>query len=705
MSPGDAEPHHCENKMSSIGYALNRFSELTRQHGPRETLLRIGRRAVADTTLYSQQIWWQAVGQQPPSAQKMFGQLDQQWKTIGEFVDFLAQKDAPAYLFAATEKDARVAQWQNLYSEQVETTLAQAETIFSGRIRMLGTTYDFGQGVIDWHLDAGSGQQWPLDFVAKIDRWFWTDQRPGDYKPLWELNRQQYLTTLGKAYWLTGDGKYARLGAEHILSWIQANPCPFGINWYSALEIGVRLIAWGLALHFFRSSSTFRQMAGQALVPSFYQQAHYLRQHLTLEWPGRNNHIIGEAAALAFAGAFFAEFAEAGEWLETGLNIVEAEVTRQTHADGVNREQSPAYHRFVLDFVLLLIVLARRGAIRPLPTLETHAEKMLNYLMYALTPDGRLPRLGDDDDGWAFQLGAGSIHDTSRETLAIGAALYGRSDFKYAARTFGEGAFWLLGEAGWQTFSELAARPPQKTTSFFPQAGQIIIRSSWQTDSDYGLLRCGAFGLAGDGYCAHAHCDLLSPVLWLNGRPLLIDSGTYTYHGPWRDRFQLTAAHNSVLIDGQEQAVRGDVFSWQQVPTAACKSWTDGCVMGCLSDQSGVVWRRELAMRRPGAWVITDQFAGNGRHHLEWYFHLAPEWECATPLADHTLHLVNSAQPELAVKIQTPDVVVALETGWVSYEYGRKLTNQVIHAYWEGDLTAQEACFSWLFNLNKERAE
>lgn len=690
--------------MSSIGYALTRFSELTREHGSREALLRVGRRMTVDASLSARQIRGRVVSRRLPSTQRILGRTAYKWTTLDELVHHLPIKDSPAYLFKETDKSTIMSWWQNVYPRQADLTITQADAICKGQITLLGTQYNFGKSPIDWHLDAASGQQWPLDYVEKIDRWMWSEQRIGDNKPIWELNRQQYFTTLGKAYWLTGDEQYARCCADHILSWVQANPCSFGINWYSSLEIGIRLIAWGVAFHFFHSSPTFMQIAGRTFVPSLYQQASYLRDHLTLEWPGRNNHIIGEAAALAFVGALFTEFAGAGEWVEMGLRILEEEVARQTFEDGVNREQALAYHRFVLDFVLLLVVLARRGAVRPLPILETHAEKMLNYLMHALTPDGRLPRLGDDDDGWAFLLGAGNIHDAVRDTLAIGAVLYGRSDFKYAAREFGEGAFWLLGQAGWQTFNELDDEPPQATITFFPQAGQIIMRSSWQTDSDYGLLRCGKFGLAGDGYCAHTHCDLLSPILWLHGRPLLIDSGTYTYHGPWRDRFRLTAAHNSVLIDGQEQAVPGNLFSWQRVPTASCESWSDGCAMGCLSNQSGVVWQRELAMRRPGTWAITDQFEGNGRHHLEWYFHLAPEWECVTPAANHSLHLINTAQLGLAVQIQTPDVAVALETGWVSYQYGRKTPNQVIRASWEGDFTAQKARFSWLFSLKKERA-
>ncbi len=48
--------------------------------------------------------------------------------------------------------------------------------------------------------------------------------RPTDVKVPWELSRCQHFTTLGQAYWLTGDERYAREFVDEVSDWIARNP-------------------------------------------------------------------------------------------------------------------------------------------------------------------------------------------------------------------------------------------------------------------------------------------------------------------------------------------------------------------------------------------------------------------------------------------------------------------------------------------------
>ena len=52
----------------------------------------------------------------------------------------------------------------------------------------------------------------------------------------------------------------------------------------------------------------------------------------------------------------------------------------------------------------------------------------------------------------------------------------------------------------------------------------------------------------------HGHADALSIQLITDGRPILIDPGTFCYVCPERDRFRGTAAHNTLQVDGRDQA-------------------------------------------------------------------------------------------------------------------------------------------------------
>ena len=63
---------------------------------------------------------------------------------------------------------------------------------------------------------------------------------------------------------------------------------------------------------------------------------------------------------------------------------------------------------------------------------------------------------------------------------------------------------------------------------------------------------------------AHAHADALSLEVRHDGVEMLVDPGTYCYHGEpeWRSYFRSTRAHNTICIDGRDQSVSGGPFMW-----------------------------------------------------------------------------------------------------------------------------------------------
>ena len=172
----------------------------------------------------------------------------------------------------------------------------------------------------------------------------------GDVKVIWELNRHQFLPTLDR-----------ELARRLVRDWIAQNPYEFGINWNSAMEVGLRLIAW---------IETFghAEFAG-----ALAQHARFIRHNLSSDWIARSNHLIGEAAALAVYEG------HPNKWLRQA-------VVEQLYPSGVDREQSVSYHHFVTHLFALAGV--------PQP-------KSMAYLAAIRQPDGSLPHVGDGDDGLA----------------------------------------------------------------------------------------------------------------------------------------------------------------------------------------------------------------------------------------------------------------------------------------------------------------
>src|SRR2546421_7554663 len=61
----------------------------------------------------------------------------------------------------------------------------------------------------------------------------------------------------------------------------------------------------------------------------------------------------------------------------------------------------------------------------------------------------------------------------------------------------------------------------------------------------------------------HSHGGLLSFELFMGGKPIVVDPGTFTYSTrEWRDHFRSAAAHNVVEIDDQPIFVPERRFGW-----------------------------------------------------------------------------------------------------------------------------------------------
>jgi hypothetical protein len=226
--------------------------------------------------------------------------------------------------------------------------------------------------------------------------------------------------------------------------------------------------------------------------------------------------------------------------------------------DGVYGELSSCYHCYALDFFLQAMALAEQNAL-PLPEpVRRKVGRMLEFLMHLTRPDGSLPLLGDDDGGRALAL-RNRDYSSFQDGLCVGAILYRRGDFKRQAGSFREEALWLLGPEALEVYRHLEGEEPAETYGRYPHAGYAIQRSGWGALDSHLVLDCGGLGMLTGG---HAHADALSVTLFSRGRELLVDPGTYVYNGApeWRGYFRSTRAHNTVAVDGRDQAEQGGTF-------------------------------------------------------------------------------------------------------------------------------------------------
>jgi uncharacterized heparinase superfamily protein len=524
----------------------------------------------------------------------------------------------------ASRKSALAPRYRELFLEAVGAELAEATRLADHQFTLLGHRMVHNDRIA-WSRDPVSGREWSRRFSRDIP--YRGPARLGDIKLPWELNKHQYFFTLGKAAWLTGDAAPALEIVRQIDHWIDDNPPDSGIHWISALEAGTRAIAWMMAFPFY--AECLDADGRRRLVASLAQHLVFVEQHLSTG-PFANTHLIGEAAALVVGGLFI-ECRHSARWIARGLQILDEELRRQVTDDGVHVERSIAYHRFFLDhYYLVASWLAANGRSLSADTLD-RVERMTACLMHMLFADGTVPAFGDGDEARGLWVRADAPADY-RGLLALGAVLFGRGAFKAAASGIAEEVLWLFGPDGVAAFDACPSQPLETASVAYPDAGYYVMRSRDGASDQVLVFDCGPLGFGGAG---HAHADALSFQLHAAGYPFFVDSGTFSYNidYAWRDAFRGTRAHNTIVVDGQDQSVPGDRMSWKTVARAHSAEWVttrwfdlaDGEHDGYHRLPDPVSHRRAIFFLKPDVWVIWDQVTASQPHQIDLLFHVRPD--------------------------------------------------------------------------------
>ncbi len=427
------------------------------------------------------------------------------------------ERKAPLFFPGFGDPVSTVNELRKRWPENLEHLTNEARRIEAGSLDLLGFHgLTFGTPP-DWHLEPRSGKRSPLvhwSLLKELEA-----DESGDKKIIWELNRHQYFITLGRAYWVSGDERYARLFVDHVSSWMDKNPPGLGLNWLSSLEVSFRAISWLWALHFFRQSPNLTSAVFLRLLKYLFAHGRHIETYLST-YSSPNTHLTGEALGLFYLGSLLPEFSEANRWQIRGEKILLAELERHVKPDGVYFEQSSYYHRYTVDFYTHFYILARQQG-KVFADVSHKLQLLLDHMMYITRPDGTTPIFGDDDGGKLLKFEEREPTDF-RAVLSTGAALFGRADYKFVAGGPAEETLWLLGVDGMAAFDRLESEKPEKTSVAFSEGGYYVMRDGWTRDSNYLLFDCGPHGTMN---CGHAHADALSFQLAANGQTMLIDPG------------------------------------------------------------------------------------------------------------------------------------------------------------------------------------
>ena len=226
---------------------------------------------------------------------------------------------------------------------------------------------------------------------------------------------------------------------------------------------------------------------------------------------------------------------------------LERESALQTFADGGSREQATGYFLYVLEILTLATFMGREaGASRS--SLDQTVQSMLDWYASVARADGELPAVGDDAEDRPARI---DYFSPRRASLV-------------AARA----AAVLRGEPGLIASRDVL---PARESKTLEESGYVVFRTTFEDEPVRIVFDVGALGFG--ALAAHGHADALEIVVDVGAETLLRDSGTGSYApDDGRGEFRATLAHNTVVVDGDDQAEQRGPHIWGRHYSAALEA-------------------------------------------------------------------------------------------------------------------------------------
>ncbi|HJU88375.1 MAG TPA: heparinase II/III family protein [Gemmatimonadaceae bacterium] len=405
----------------------------------------------------------------------------------------------------------------------------------------------------------------------------------GDIKDIWEPARFAWSYDLGRGWMLTKDDRFADAFWRALESFIGDCPPFRGVHWSCGQETAIRASAllWmeGVLAHAPSSTPPRLRELRRFLMISGERIADALGYALSQ----RNNHGISEAAGLIMIGARFRRVSKDAEWwLTAGHRWLELLVQDQFAQDGWYIQHSFNYARLALD-QLVVAERALRNAGRQLsPDSADRVRAAVTLLADCVDDRGELPNHGANDGAYVLPLSTRRYRDY-RPSLTAAAATF---DVPLPADV----------DLDRETMAWLSVPPPARTEK--RERLRVITGSSGWADLRVGQTRVFTRGASYES--RPGHIDPLHVDVWIDGRRLALDAGTYRYNaeGRWSNALADVAVHNTLTFDDHPPALRGPRFLWLTWPEARlvdARIAPDGSARCELVNDS---WRRHGILHR-----------------------------------------------------------------------------------------------------------
>lgn len=489
--------------------------------------------------------------------------------------------------------------------------------------RMIDSDYE----AIDWQKDYKSGYRWGAD------KWYRPQgnaKKPGgDIKVPWELARLQHFPRFALLAEILPE-KSAEIFKEYcnqLLDFIAQNPPRMGVNYMCTMDVGIRAANIALSYSLFKQKGfSFSKDVERVLINFMFEQCNHIRKNL--EWSDilTSNHYFADIAGLLYGSAILPDCKKKDKWLRFAVEQINREIIKQFHKEGSNAEGSTAYHRLTGEMAVYSVALIHGLAAKGV--CEDASQEVYNILYGAgkfthdLTrPDGAFTQIGDNDSGLFFKLSfTGEMITPEKAVLKYNnlSNYKWKDDKKYLDENLNDGRTFVSAVCGMTEKKEFLAEKGlypleyslvrslmnnmavetnlmseetianseveklqyEASNSIMCATGNLTKGLERISYPEFGIyiykspelyLCINATDNGQKGNAGHAHNDKLSYELFINGKCVCEDAGTYVYTAlpEERNKFRSTQMHNTIFV-GKEQNEYINLFSMKSKTTCSC---------------------------------------------------------------------------------------------------------------------------------------
>lgn len=508
----------------------------------------------------------------------------------------------------------------------------------------------------DWVTNPLNGYVYPSTLHwSKINDY---DSLSGDIKFVWEKSRFSFLYSLIRDEHINGND-HREFILSQISEWIDANPINSGPNWKCSQEISIRVLNWIFVLYYYGNKAVIEEGLWQKILNSIYHQVTHVYKHINFSRIAvRNNHAITETLTLYIVGLLFPWMDEKGVWKENGKKWFEQEIAYQVYPDGTFLQFSMNYHRVTVQLLTKAIVLSTANGESFSDKVYERAYSSVNFLYQCQNlPDGRLPNYGANDGALFFPLNSCDYRDYRPQLNALHYVLTGSA--LYSEGIWLEDIAWLAGKID-SSIKRYKKIDQKSGIISFPDGGYYLIREK----ESLTFLR------AGSHKDRPSQADNLHLDIWYKSENIFQDGGSYKYNDPDKELiryFTGTASHNTVMMNGSDQMLKGDRFMWfywTQVHNIHLEE-NDAyyCIDVTISafrqlDRNCRHRRVIKKMKHTADWVVEDFIYSDMRMQMEQLWHTCERY------LDHVFLQSEGGDGSKLVKVS--------KQGWVSSLYGMK---------------------------------